>query len=44
MDFLYGGDQRYRLCQEIVPGTGGVRMLRTIGYGSNVWLGTARGR
>ena len=33
-DFLYGGDQRYRLCQEIVLGIGGVRMLRAIGYES----------
>ena len=31
-DFLYGGDQRYRLCQEIILGIGGVRMLRAIGY------------
>jgi glycogen phosphorylase len=29
---LYGGDQRYRLCQEYVLGVGGVRMLRTLGY------------
>jgi len=32
--FLYGGDQRYRLCQEVVLGIGGVRMLRALGYGS----------
>ncbi|MBI3301197.1 MAG: alpha-glucan family phosphorylase [Deltaproteobacteria bacterium] len=31
---LYGGDQRYRLCQEVVLGTGGVRMLRALGYDS----------
>ena len=31
-DFLYGGDQRYRLCQEVVLGIGGVRMLRALGY------------
>jgi glycogen phosphorylase len=31
-DFLYGGDQRYRLCQEVILGIGGVRMLRTLGY------------
>jgi starch phosphorylase len=31
-DYLYGGDQRYRLCQEYVLGVGGVRMLRTLGY------------
>lgn len=31
---LYGGDSRYRLCQEIVLGIGGVRMLRALGYDS----------
>ncbi|HXG24417.1 MAG TPA: alpha-glucan family phosphorylase, partial [Chthonomonadales bacterium] len=31
-DVLYGGDQRYRLCQEVVLGIGGVRMLRALGY------------
>jgi len=31
-DYLYGGDQRYRLSQEIVLGVGGVRMLRALGY------------
>ncbi|MBW6414496.1 alpha-glucan family phosphorylase [Candidatus Methylacidiphilum fumarolicum] len=30
--FLYGGDDRYRLCQEAVLGIGGVRMLRALGY------------
>jgi starch phosphorylase len=30
--FLYGGDERYRLSQEIVLGIGGVRMLRALGY------------
>ncbi len=30
--YLYGGDQRYRLCQEYVLGVAGVRMLRTLGY------------
>jgi len=29
---LYGGDQFIRLCQEIVLGIGGVRMLRDLGY------------
>jgi starch phosphorylase len=29
---LYGGDERYRLAQEIVLGIGGVRMLRALGY------------
>lgn len=32
-DRLYGGDEHYRLCQEAVLGIGGVRMLRTLGYG-----------
>ena len=31
-DHLYGGDERYRLCQEVVLGAGGVRMLRALGY------------
>lgn len=31
-DFLYGGDDRYRLCQEIILGIGGVRLLRALGY------------
>src|SRR5574341_218183 len=31
-DYLYGGDQRYRLAQEILLGIGGVRMLRALGY------------
>lgn len=31
-DYLYGGDQRYRLAQEIVLGMGGIRMLRALGY------------
>src|SRR5262245_7145243 len=29
---LYGGDAHYRLCQEVVLGIGGVRMLRALGY------------
>lgn len=29
---LYGGDAQYRLCQEIVLGIGGVRILRALGY------------
>jgi starch phosphorylase len=29
---LYGGDDHERLCQEIVLGIGGVRMLRALGY------------
>ena len=31
--FLYGGDQHYRFCQEVVLGIGGLRMLRALGYG-----------
>lgn len=31
-DHLYGGDDRYRLCQQVVLGLGGVSMLRTLGY------------
>jgi starch phosphorylase len=31
-DHLYGGDEWYRLCQEIVLGIGGVRILRALGY------------
>jgi starch phosphorylase len=30
--FLYGGDSRDRLCQEVILGIGGVRMLRALGY------------
>lgn len=30
-DHLYGGDERYRLRQEVVLGVGGVRMLRALG-------------
>lgn len=31
-DSLYGGDHYYRLCQEVILGLGGVRMLRALGY------------
>lgn len=31
-DHLYGGDSHYRLCQEIILGIGGVRILRALGY------------
>lgn len=31
-DYLYGGDDWYRLAQEIVLGIGGVRMLAAVGY------------
>ena len=29
--FLYGGDSYYRICQEVVLGIGGIRMLRALG-------------
>jgi starch phosphorylase len=32
--FLYGGDERYRLCQEVILGVGGVRTLRRLGFRS----------
>lgn len=31
-DYLYGGDERYRLCQEAILGLAGVAMLRALGY------------
>ena len=31
-DYLYGGDERYRLCQEVILGIGGVLMLRALGF------------
>ncbi len=31
-DHLYGGDEWYRLLQEIILGIGGVRMLKELGY------------
>lgn len=31
---LYGGDPYYRLCQEVLLGIGGVRMLRALGHDS----------
>lgn len=30
-DLLYGGDERYRLCQEAILGIGGIHLLRGIG-------------
>ncbi|MDX1765261.1 MAG: alpha-glucan family phosphorylase, partial [bacterium] len=30
--YLYGGDAHYRLCQEVILGIGGVRMLHALGY------------
>lgn len=31
-DVLYGGDDHYRFCQEVVLGVGGFRLLRALGY------------
>ena len=31
-DHLYGGDARYRLCQEVILGFAGVAMLRALGH------------
>jgi starch phosphorylase len=31
-DTLYGGDARYRLCQEVVLGVGGVELLQALGH------------
>ncbi|HYM13338.1 MAG TPA: alpha-glucan family phosphorylase [Bryobacterales bacterium] len=31
-DFLYSGDNHYRLCQEVLLGLGGVEMLDKLGY------------
>ena len=31
-EYLYGGDNQYRLCQEIILGIGGIRILRALGY------------
>lgn len=31
-DWLYGGDQHFRLCQEVVLGIGGVRLLRALSF------------
>jgi glycogen phosphorylase len=35
-DSLYGGDARYRLCQEVVLGVGGAQMLRCAGFQGDV--------
>jgi len=32
--YLYGGDRKYRLAQEIILGIGGVKMLQALGYDS----------
>jgi len=31
-EYLYGGDDEYRLCQEIILGIGGIKILRALGY------------
>src|SRR5205814_1050049 len=31
-DSLYGGYDHYRLCQEVILGIGGVKMLRALGH------------
>jgi starch phosphorylase len=31
-EFLYGGNERYRLCQEAVLGLGGIQLLAKLGY------------
>jgi len=31
-DYLYGGDEHYRLCQEVVLGVAGLAMLRRLGH------------
>jgi len=31
-DELYGGDAHYRLCQEVILGIGGAKLLRELGY------------
>ncbi|MCB9752634.1 MAG: alpha-glucan family phosphorylase [Myxococcales bacterium] len=36
-DHLYGGDERYRLAQEIILGIGGRRMLAALGYTPRVY-------
>ena len=35
-DLLYGGDEYYRLCQEIVLGMGGAGLLQQLGYDAGV--------
>jgi len=31
-DYLYGGDEHYRLCQEVILGLGGAAMVSVLGY------------
>jgi starch phosphorylase len=35
--YLYGGDQTYRLMQEVVLGVGGMRMLQALGFTLNAY-------
>jgi starch phosphorylase len=35
-NYLYGGDEHYRLCQEIVLGMGGAALLKVLGYDAGV--------
>ena len=35
-DYLYGGDNHYRLCQEVVLGMGGAAVLRALGLNGSV--------
>ena len=34
-DSLYGGDARYRLCQEVVLGVAGAKLVKAIGWGEH---------
>lgn len=36
-DYLYGGDNHYRLCQEIVLGMGGAAMLKALGVPAQLY-------
>ncbi len=36
-DHLYAGDRRYRLCQEVILGMGGVAMLEALGHQPQVY-------
>ena len=36
-DYLYGGDSRYRLCQEVLLGMGGAAMLKALGFPAQLY-------
>jgi len=36
-DYLYGGDNRYRLCQEVLLGMGGAAMLKALGIPTQLY-------